>query len=49
MAAPAAAQSNALLLRMSLRSTAFCVQDEPGDPDDPIVFAPLLGRLLEEI
>jgi len=35
--------------RMSLRSMAFGVQDEPGEPDDPIVSAPLLGRLLEEI
>ena len=38
-----------ILLRMSLRSMAFGVQDEPGDPDDLIMFAPLLGRLLEEI
>ena len=28
---------------------AFGVQDEPGEPDYPIVSAPLLGRLLEEI
>jgi hypothetical protein len=34
---------------MSLRSMAFGVQDEPGGRDDPIVSAPLLGRLLEEI
>ncbi len=38
-----------ILLRMSLRSIAFGVQDEPADPDELVMFAPLLDRLLEEI
>lgn len=38
-----------ILLRMSLRSIAFGVQDEPTDPDDLMMFPTLLDRLLEEI
>jgi aminoglycoside phosphotransferase (APT) family kinase protein len=38
-----------ILLRMSLRSIAFGVQDEPADPDDLMMFPALLDRLLEEI
>jgi hypothetical protein len=35
---------------MSLRSIAFGLQDKvPDDPDDLIMFAPLMRRLLEEI
>jgi aminoglycoside phosphotransferase (APT) family kinase protein len=39
----------AILTRMSLRSIAFGIQEEPDDPDDLVMFAPLLRRLLEEI
>jgi aminoglycoside phosphotransferase (APT) family kinase protein len=39
-----------ILARMSLRSIAFGLQDKvPDDPDDLIMFAPLMRRLLEEI
>ena len=38
-----------ILLRMSLRSIAFGVQARTSDPDDLILFAPLLGRLLDDL
>jgi aminoglycoside phosphotransferase (APT) family kinase protein len=38
-----------ILLRMSLRSIAFGVQERPSDPDDLIMFAPLLERLLADL
>jgi len=38
-----------ILLRMSLRSAAFGLLPLPDDPDDAIMFAPLLERLLEEL
>jgi len=38
-----------ILTRMSLRSVAFGQQPEPDDPDDLVMFAPLLRRLLDEI
>ena len=38
-----------ILTRMSLRSVAFGQQPEPDDPDELVMFAPLLHRLLEEI
>ena len=38
-----------ILARMSLRSIAYGQQLTPSDPDDLIVFAPLLRALLDEI
>jgi aminoglycoside phosphotransferase (APT) family kinase protein len=38
-----------ILLRMSLRSAAFGVLPLPDNPDDMIMFAPLLERLLAEL
>jgi aminoglycoside phosphotransferase (APT) family kinase protein len=39
-----------ILARMSLRSVAFGLQAQvPDDPDDLIMFAPLLERLLDEL
>jgi len=38
-----------ILARMSLRSIAYGQQQMPDDPNDLIVFAPLLERLLDEI
>lgn len=38
-----------ILLRMSLRSMAFGLQEEPAEPDDLIMFAPLLTRLLDDL
>jgi len=38
-----------ILLRMSLRSIAFGVQEEPADPNDLMMFPAMLDRLLEEI
>lgn len=37
-----------ILARMSLRSVAFGLHGLPRDSDDLIMFAPLLGRLLDE-
>jgi hypothetical protein len=34
---------------MSLRSIAFGLQRPPDDPDDLILFAPLLRRLLDDL
>ena len=41
--------SGSSCLRMSLRSIAFGVQEEPADPNDLMMFPALLDRLLEEI
>ena len=38
-----------ILARMSLRSIAFRMQEHPQDPDDLIMFAPLLDRLLADL
>ncbi len=38
-----------ILARMSQRSIAFGVQDEPADADDLMMFPTLLDRLLQEI
>ena len=38
-----------ILARMSLRSHAFGVQPVPDDPDDLIMFVPLLDRLLQDL
>jgi aminoglycoside phosphotransferase (APT) family kinase protein len=38
-----------ILLRMGLRSVAYGMQERPADPDDIIMFAPLLERLLEDL
>jgi aminoglycoside phosphotransferase (APT) family kinase protein len=38
-----------ILARMSLRASAFGAQPRPDDPDDLIMFAPLLGRLLDRV
>jgi aminoglycoside phosphotransferase (APT) family kinase protein len=38
-----------ILVRMSLRSTAYGMQDPYDDPNDMVMFAPLLDRLLGEI
>jgi aminoglycoside phosphotransferase (APT) family kinase protein len=38
-----------ILARMCLRSHAFGLQDLPADPNDMIMFAPLLERLLAEL
>jgi len=38
-----------ILTRMSLRSAAFGVQELPDNPDDMIMFVPLLERLLAEL
>jgi hypothetical protein len=38
-----------ILLRMSLRSTAYGMQEPYEDPNDMVMFAPLLDRLLDEI
>ncbi len=38
-----------ILARMSLRSIAFGVQQESDDPNDLMMFEPLLARLLEEL
>jgi hypothetical protein len=38
-----------ILLRMSLRSMAYGMQDPYKDPNDMVMFAPLLDRLLDEI
>jgi len=37
-----------ILARMSLRSMAYGMQAPPADPDDLIMFAPLLQRLLDD-
>jgi aminoglycoside phosphotransferase (APT) family kinase protein len=38
-----------ILTRMSLRSSAFGQQPLPDDPNDMIMFVPLLEELLERI
>jgi aminoglycoside phosphotransferase (APT) family kinase protein len=38
-----------ILVRMSMRSAAFGAQPLPDDPDDLVMFAPLLDRLLAEL
>jgi hypothetical protein len=38
-----------ILARMSQRSIAFGLQEPPADPDDLIMFAPLLERLLGDL
>jgi aminoglycoside phosphotransferase (APT) family kinase protein len=38
-----------ILTRMSLRSAAFGVQPLPANPDDMIMFAPLLEQLLRAV
>ena len=38
-----------ILARMSLRSVAHGMQEIPADPDDMIMFAPLLDRLLGDL
>jgi aminoglycoside phosphotransferase (APT) family kinase protein len=38
-----------ILVRMNLRSTAYGMQDPCDDPNDMVMFAPLLDRLLDEI
>lgn len=38
-----------ILMRMSLRSTAYGVRPPCDDPDDLVMFAPLLGRLLDQL
>jgi aminoglycoside phosphotransferase (APT) family kinase protein len=38
-----------ILARMSLRCIAFGLQRPPDDPDDLILFAPLLRRLLDDL
>ncbi len=38
-----------ILARMSLRSIAYGAQEPPTDPDDLVMFAPLLERLLHEL
>jgi aminoglycoside phosphotransferase (APT) family kinase protein len=38
-----------ILVRMSLRSVAYGMQKPFDDPDDMVMFAPLLERLLDEI
>jgi aminoglycoside phosphotransferase (APT) family kinase protein len=38
-----------ILLRMTLRGAAFGLQELPGDPDDMIMFKPLLEQLLAEL
>jgi aminoglycoside phosphotransferase (APT) family kinase protein len=38
-----------ILARMSLRSIAFGMQETPADPDDLVMFAPLLERLLHDL
>jgi aminoglycoside phosphotransferase (APT) family kinase protein len=37
-----------ILARMSLRSLAYANREPPPDPDDLIMFAPLLEQLLQE-
>jgi len=38
-----------ILARMSLRSTAYARQELPADPDDLVMFAPLLDELLRDL
>lgn len=38
-----------ILARMSLRSSAFGLRPHPADPDDLMLFAPLLRRLLDDV
>jgi aminoglycoside phosphotransferase (APT) family kinase protein len=38
-----------ILLRMTLRTAAFGLQQLPGDPDDMIMFKPLLEQLLADV
>ena len=38
-----------IVMRMSLRGAAFGVYDTPRDPDDLVVFAPLLEALLDAV
>jgi aminoglycoside phosphotransferase (APT) family kinase protein len=38
-----------ILLRMSLRSIEYGMQKPAGDPNDMVMFAPLLERLLEDL
>jgi aminoglycoside phosphotransferase (APT) family kinase protein len=38
-----------ILVRMSLRSIAFGLQEPPADPNDLVMFAPLLEQLLGEL
>jgi len=45
----AACRFAVILLRMVQRSAAYGLAPLPDDPDDLIMFAPLLGRLLERI
>jgi aminoglycoside phosphotransferase (APT) family kinase protein len=38
-----------ILARMSLRGIAHGMQEQPTDPDDLVMFAPLLARLLQDL
>jgi aminoglycoside phosphotransferase (APT) family kinase protein len=38
-----------ILARMSLRSMAYGMQSQPADPNDLIMFAPLLERLIDDL
>lgn len=38
-----------ILARMSLRSSAFGLHPHPANPDDLMLFAPLLRRLLDDV
>jgi aminoglycoside phosphotransferase (APT) family kinase protein len=38
-----------ILVRMSRRGMAYGMRERPTDPDDLVMFAPLLDRLLEEL
>jgi aminoglycoside phosphotransferase (APT) family kinase protein len=38
-----------ILARMSLRSIAYAMQEQPADPNDLIMFAPLLEELLADL
>ena len=38
-----------ILTRMSLRSIAYGIQQHPQDPNDLVMFAPLLEQLLRNI
>jgi aminoglycoside phosphotransferase (APT) family kinase protein len=38
-----------ILARMSLRSLAYAQQELPADPNDLIMFAPLLEQLLQDL
>ena len=47
--AMAAVRFGVILVRMSLRSIAYGMRERPADPDELVMFAPLMQRILEDV